>query len=634
MTTDTLTLDRHELEEHLNGANPGTLLASLVTLTADCKRYERLAKALTYRSGAAGITSILPKQEWSELRAWALEVLTQPMAQAADTTDLSDDLFARLCSTLVGFEVAETSAPFLRAQGGFTPFVENVPRTRKAPSGFKIAIIGAGMSGIAMAVAAQHRGIDYMILERGDDVGGVWQQNTYPGVGVDTPSAFYSFSFEINPDWTHPFPEGDQYLRYLARIADKYAVRERVRFGAEVEALEWEGGQSRWAITYSTSEGRVTTHANAVVSAAGYLTCPQFPDVDGMATFTGDSWHSSQWRHDVDLTGRRVAVVGTGCTSVQVVDAIADQAANITVFQRQPHWVVPSAGKEGYSEAHRWLTNNIPSYAQWVRLLAFLPSSDVNYEVSRYDETWASEHDLSISRTNDELLQVCLAYLNETFDDRPDLKAQLTPSFAPWGKRIIRDPGRYFDTLKKESTALATAGIKQIVPDGIIDGNGVLHDVDVIVYATGFNLNYLSQWTIKGADGTDLGEVWRDRPVAYNGCLVPKFPNLFITSGPNASPGHGAGHTFMVETVVQYITESLQTLFDKNAASIEVTERAHSKWRDEIDTALADSVWVRETGATTYYRNAAGDVVLANPFRFEDSWARLRRPNLDDVVLH
>src|SRR4051794_35395213 len=563
-------------------ADPALLLASVVSITGDTARAGELTPHLTYGVRNMAISSQLPADPRAQLDEWAVEVLSDLEAyRDRDPLALDDDTFRELAQALIGLPVAADSLPFLREQGGFVTFVPTVARTKKAPEDFKVAIIGAGMAGISMAVAAQHAGFDFEVLEKNPGVGGVWWQNRYPGIGVDTHSKYYSLSFDINPEWTHSYPEGNEFREYLDRVARKFGVLDRFTFGAEVTELVWDEPSARWQITYLKDGRAVETSANAVVTAAGYLSRPQLPQVPGSESFRGVSFHSAQWDPSYDFAGKRVAVVGTGCTSVQIVDALAPTIESLTLIQRQPHWVVPSADKAGIPEAERWLLTNVPSYRQWARLHTFLVIGDVNYGMVRYDADWAADHDLSISAANDMGLQVAMGHLEASFSDRPDLIAKLKPDFAFMGKRPIRDPGTYYETLKKDTTEVVTSGLAEVTADGIVDGDGVLHEVDAIIYATGFALEFLSTWTIVGRDGVKLNQLWQDRPLAYLGCQVPGFPNLFVTSGPNANPSHGGGHNFCVEAVVHYVVECLQTLVETGARSIEPTPEALQRWAEE-----------------------------------------------------
>src|SRR5699024_9930311 len=318
----------------------------------------------------------------------------------------------------------------------------------------------------------------------------------------------------------------------------------------------------------------------------------------------------------------RVAIVGTGCTSVQIVDALAPKIESLVLFQRQPHWVLPPVVESRVPENERWMLMNVPSYSRWARLRKFIETGDINYPAVRFDEEWAATHELSISEANERGRLTAQAHLDASFADRPDLKEKLQPSFAFMAKRPVRDPGAYYSTIKKDSTTLVTTGLSGVTPEGPVDGDGVVHEVDVIVYATGFTLEYLRNLDVVGREGKKLAEVFGDTPEAYLGCQIPGFPNLFMTSGPNANPSHGGAHNFCVEAVVHYIVECLQTLVETEANSIEPTEEALAEWVRDVRETLADSIWMREARATTYYRNSKGDVLLASPFEMEDYWTR------------
>ena len=623
-----------DLHSIVNQASPALLLASIVSITGETSRISEFAPYITNSVIDFNPISEMPEDVHSRLVDWAFDVIADLDAYAdRDPLTIDDDSFVALASRLIGLPVERDQVAFVREQGGFDTFAPTVPRTKPVPAGFKVLIIGAGMAGIATAVAAHKAGFDFEVLEKNPGVGGVWWQNRYPGVGVDTHSRYYSLSFEINRAWTNSHPQGDEFREYLGDVAEKHGVLAGFTFNAEVKQLVWDDEAGLWHATYVKDGTEHRTSAAAVVTAAGYLTRPMLPNVPGIDSFEGASFHSAEWDDDYDFTDKTVAVIGTGCTSVQIVDSLAPQINSLKLFQRQPHWVFPQAGDSTVPEPERWLLMNVPTYAEWARVMQYIMTGDINYANVRYDAAWAAEHELSISEANDRGLQVALSYLETTFADRPDLLEKMKPNFAFMAKRPIRDPGTYYETLKKDTTEVVASGLVEVRPEGPVDGDGNLHEVDAIVYATGFSLEYLSHWTIIGREGKKLSDVFGDTPMAYLGCQVPGFPNLFITSGPNANPSHGGAHNFCVEAVVHYVIESLQTLIEKDARSIEPTQDAQEAWAREVRERLADSVWVRETRATTYYRNAKGDVLLANPLPMEEYWDRLRQPKLEDMRL-
>ena len=334
-----------------------------------------------------------------------------------------------------------------------------------------------------------------------------------------------------------------------------------------------------------------------------------------------------------DLAGKKVAVIGAGCTAVQIVDACVDEVEHLTVFQRQPHWVAPRKRlTDDVPDHRRYLGTHLPYYAKWHRLKSYWGTADNNYKVILQDPEWAAEH-LSISAANDVLLQLCLGYIDRMFGAGSELAKKVTPDFAPYGKRIIRDPGGYYAALTRDHVDVEAAEPAEINARGIVTTDGRQIDLDVSIYATGYHLDFLSTVDIRGRDGRKLAEEWGDSPRAYRGGTVPGFPNLFITSAPNYSPGHGAGANFSMEVLAHYIIECLQLMALRDATTIEVTREAFESYVDGIDDAMSRTVWCHTPNAHTYYRSGSGRVVVATPFRLVDLWQQHRAPIEEDFVL-
>ncbi len=624
--------DVDELRANLRQADPGVLVAVLAQLTGDPAVVDRFAPRITYVPDPPEQAGATDPVTAARLIEEIVAALREPRrADAVPADDL--DLFTRVAPVALGGEIGPEYLQLLLEQGGFQPSQPVLPRTAKLPADFRVVIIGAGIAGITAALACAEAGIDYQIVERNDEVGGTWYTTTYPGIGVDTPSAYYSLSREINGDWSSYYPQGAEYQAYLVSVADKNGLRRHTRFGTEVEALWWEEQRQQWRIHSVAPDGtRDVSYANVVIPAAGYLNRPRWPDLPGRETFSGTSLHSARWDRTLDLTGRRVAIIGAGCTAVQIVDACVDQVAHLTVFQRQPHWVAPRRRASDDVPAYRrWLGTRLPYYANWVRLKSYWGTSDNNYPVILHDEQWAAEH-LSISPANDVLLQMCLDYIDRVFGAGSELARKITPDFAPYGKRIIRDPGGYYAALAREHVDVEASEPALVNEAGIVTEDGRQIDLDVIIYATGYYLDFLSTVDIRGRGGKKLAEEWGDSPRAYRGGMVPGFPNLFISSAPNYSPGHGAGHNFGVEVMVHYVMECLQLMALRKAASMEVTQRAYEDYVDRIDATMAGTVWRHTPSAHTYYRSG-GRIVIAFPYRLVDFWRDHRAPVEEDLKL-
>lgn len=631
-TADAQVLDPEELRANLREADAGVLVAVLAQLTGDLAVIERFASKISYVPDPPEQAGVTDAETRAVLVDAVVTALRSPRPAGAPAAD-DPDLFARIAPVALGAEVGGEYLELLLEQGGFHPSQPILPRTAKLPDGFKVVIIGAGIAGLAAALECADAGIDYEIIDRNDEVGGTWYTAVYPGIGVDTPSAYYSLSRDINGDWSSYYPQGGEYQAYLQSVATKNGLREHTRFGTEIEALWWDEDRKQWQVHAVGRDGtRDVSYADVVIPAAGYLNRPRWPELDGRDSFTGVSIHSAQWDPNLDLTGKKVAIIGAGCTAVQIVDACVDQVEHLTVFQRQPHWVAPRKRlTDDVPESRRWLNTHVPYFANWNRLKSFWGTADNNYPVIVRDPDWAAEH-LSISPANDVLLQMCLEYIDRVFGAGSELAKKVTPDFAPYGKRIIRDPGGYYAALAKPHVDVEAAEPARVNETGIVTADGRQIDLDVIVYATGYYLDFLSTVDIRGRDGIKLSDVWGDSPSAYRGGTVPGFPNLFISSAPNYSPGHGAGHNFGVEVMVHYIMECLALMALRGAKTIEVTPRAFTDYVNEIDEAMANTVWCHTPTAHTYYRSG-GRIVTAFPFRLIDVWQSHRVPVETDFDL-
>jgi 4-hydroxyacetophenone monooxygenase len=626
-------LDPDELRANLHQADPGVLVAVLAQLTGDHGVVDRFAPKITHVPDPPELAGTTDPVTAAAIVEAVVAAVRSPRPAATVPSD-DRNLFARIAPVALGGSVGAEYLPLLLEQGGFRPSQPVLPRTAKLPKGFRVAIIGAGIAGMTAALACADAGIDYQIFDRNEEVGGTWYTTTYPGIGVDTPSAYYSLSRDINGDWSSYYPLGAEYQAYLVSVADKNNLRQHTRFGIEVEALWWDDERRQWQIrAVGTAGARDVSYANVVIPAAGYLNRPRWPNLDGVGEFSGIEIHSAQWDSDLDLTGKRVGIIGAGCTAVQIVDACVDQVAHLTVFQRQPHWVAPRRrASDDVPDYQRWLGTRLPYYANWLRLKSFWGTADNNYPVILHDSDWAAEH-LSISPANDGLLQLCLDYINRVFGAGSELARKVTPDFAPYGKRIIRDPGGYYAALARDHVDVEASEPARVAEEGIVTVDGRQIDLDVIIYSTGYHLDFLSTVDIRGCDGRKLADEWGDNPRAYRGGTVPGFPNMFISSAPNYSPGHGAGHNFGVEVMVHYVMECLQLMALRHASIMEVTQRAYEEYVAKIDAAMAGTVWCHTPSAHTYYRSGRGRIVISFPYRLVDVWHSHRVPVEEDFEL-
>lgn len=638
-----------ELRTHLRAAASNQLLLAAVHVTRDPSLLDR------YEDKVAGdsligttLNSPVQKQDSPEARAELIELLVHALSSEDQpdyytVEDLKElGLLGRMSDLAAGLPVADSHLNMNLEQSGFVPDQRAVTPTRTPPRTLNLAIIGAGMTGLDAAVKAADRGFEFEVFEAESGVGGLWWSQSYPGVAVDTPSMFYSLSWEVTPDWSRSYPLGEEYRAYLTDIASKYELTDRLHFNSEVTRMTWLDTEQVWELTVFSADDHTsrTVRAAAVVTGAGHLNRPKYPDVKGRESFEGDSLHTARWR-EVELTGKRVAVVGVGAAGVQVISSVAAQVEHLTVFQRQAHWISPNRLGDGVvDESERWLRRHLPYYLQWSRLATFAQVNAFSHTMNIVDEEWFKDHPLSISQVNDAMMQISLGYINESFGEGSELARKLTPDFAFGGKRPVRDPGDftkggYYYALSQPHVDLVTSALTRVVPEGVVTADGTLVELDVIIWATGMTLDWLSPIQIVGRDGVTLNEVWADNnPRTYLGGTVPGFPNLFVNDGPNTGVATGgAGHNFMTETVDHFIFECLQLIVEHGATSIEVTKEAHDAHNDLIEETMLGLIWSHERGADTYYSNQAGRIILPSPFPADVFWEMSQKPDPSKFVL-
>lgn len=450
----------------------------------------------------------------------------------------------------------------------------------------RIAVIGAGFAGIGAAIrlrAAGHH--DFLVFDRGDEVGGTWRDNSYPGCACDVPSHLYSFSFARNPGWSRSFSPQPEIWAYLRRCADEHGVRPHLRLGHEVHAAAWDAEAQLWRI--DTSHGAYT--AQVLVAAGGPLTEPSIPDLPGLADFRGETFHSARWRHDLDLTGRRVAVIGTGASAIQFVPQIAPRVGALTLFQRTPAWVLPRRDRP-ISAVERRLFRSAPlthrllrAGVYWGRELqatAFLRPA-----LMRFGQAMARRH------------------LRRSVAD-PVLRERLTPSYTMGCKRVLLS-NDFYPALDRANVDLVTEPITRVTADGVVTADGREHPADTLVFGTGFHVTDLPMaQTIRGADGRTLAEHWAGGMYAFRGAAVTGFPNLFLLLGPNTGLGHNSV-VFMIECQLTYLLGALRHLDTTGVAAIEPRPDAQRAYNAALDRAMDGTVWT-SGGCRSWYLDANG----------------------------
>ncbi|MDX6253337.1 MAG: hypothetical protein QOF10_6697 [Kribbellaceae bacterium] len=479
----------------------------------------------------------------------------------------------------------------------------------------EVAIIGSGFAGLCMGIKLRQAGYeDFVILEKADRLGGTWRDNTYPGCACDVPSYLYSFSFEQNPNWTRMFAPWDEILAYLEHCAAKYGIADKIRYGAEVTEAAFDESTGRWTVLVNGGE---TIDARALVAGVGNLHQPKFPDLPGLDSFAGRTFHSSQWDHDQDLTGRRVAVIGTGASAIQFVPRIAEQVDHLDVFQRTPPWITPKPDRT-IGPRERTLHARFPAGQRAIRNLIYwgLEARGLgftgNAKLMKGLELQAKRH------------------LRKQVTD-PVLRAKLTPAYQIGCKRLLQS-NDYYPALARDNVDLATTPITRVTPTGVITADGVEHECDTIVLGTGFEISgNLTRIGLLGRDGVDLADAWkRDGIGAHLGIAVAGYPNLFLLVGPNTALGHSS-MVFMIEAQVRYVMQALDLLRQRTGSYVEVREEAQDRFVSEVQDQLGDTVW--QSGCNSWYLDAQGRNSTIWPEFTVSYWRRTRRLDPADFVV-
>ncbi|HZR85905.1 MAG TPA: NAD(P)/FAD-dependent oxidoreductase [Bradyrhizobium sp.] len=579
---------------------------------------------------AAGV----PADIQDKIRAAVVELFAHGKPEPV-ITDPGDELMLRMMRACLGENVASEYAPLMREEMGF---VRREARWSRPPSDQALAqhhvlIVGAGVCAIALAVALGHLGIRYTIVEKNAELGGTWYINRYPGCSVDTPNHSYSYSFGPRNAWTRYFCQREELLDYLKKVASEYGIRKHLRLNTQLISSRWDERKRRWISTLNTKDGEETVESAVLVSAIGQLNDPSRAHFAGEEDFRGVILHSALWSDKITTEGKRVAVIGTGATAMQLVPTIADRVASLTVFQRSAQWARPVKGySDPITQGAQWLLAHLPFYVQWYRFNMFWRYGDGLLPFLRKDPAWPHPA-RAVNKGNDRHREELTDFILSELKDRPDLIKKCVPSYPPYGKRILLDNG-WFRTLTKPNVELVTEGIDRFTPDGILTTDGKQRPFDIIVVATGFKVTEMAaRLNITGRDGKTLREKWADdNPTAYLGLTVPGFPNLFCMLGPNSGPAHGGSVIFQSECQSRYITSCMVEMIERRIAAIDVRQDVHDDHIRKVDVEHEAMIWTHP-GMTTYYRNKSGRVFSAMPWRFVDYWAMTHEADLNHYQL-
>ncbi|WP_308211518.1 flavin-containing monooxygenase [Actinomadura rupiterrae] len=479
---------------------------------------------------------------------------------------------------------------------------------------YKVVIVGTGFSGLCMAIGLKKAGVhDFVILEKADEVGGTWRENTYPGCACDIMSLLYSYSFEPKADWSRMFPKQRELLQYIKDIVEKYDLRQHIRFNTEVVGAEYEDEADTWRVLVNGDE---PVRGRALVSAMGPLHQPNIPDLPGLASFEGKVFHSAEWDHDYDLTGKRVAVIGTGASAIQFVPQIAKKVGSMTVFQRTPPWIIPKPDR-AISGVERALFRRVPGVQRAYRNGIYL-----------------LQESFVLGFKNPRLLKIAStlakAHLNRQVAD-PELRRKLTPDYTMGCKRTLVSSD-YYPALTRPNVELTTAGIERVRPGSVVAEDGREYEVDAIILGTGFHVTDAFEHAhIVGRGGLKIQDAWQDGIEAHLGVTVAGFPNLFLLLGPNSGLGHNS-MIFIIEAQVRHALQCLRLMDATGSRTIAVRRGAQDRFNAWVQRKSEGAVWVAG-GCTSWYLDRDGVNRAAWPASTANYWLRTRRLDPASFVL-
>jgi 4-hydroxyacetophenone monooxygenase len=598
--------------------------AALATLlgTADKRS---LAATTVHLAGDPG--AIPDVRDAEDVISRAVEVIWPYISSGRSVLPPSEEVLQAAMELAVGHSLDPSYRSVAREQMGIGPAPQ--PERLASKSSLSVTIIGAGVAGISAALKLHEIGISNIsIYEKLDGPGGTWRQNTYPGCRVDTPSILYSFSFSSKYPWREHFSRQPDLLAYLEAIVADSDLANHFHYGSTVESIIWDENSLKWAVAVRDADGVTVVHrACVVIGATGILSVPKYPQIPGRERFRGPAFHSARWDRGVDLQGLRVAVLGTGASANQIVPAVAPVAAEVLVYQRQPHWIMshPQYGKE-IKGTERQLIDQVPGYREWYRFRQFWILGDSGHPMLKFDQDWPYP-ERATNELSDRFRILLTNYLESQLDGRDDLARALLPDYPVFTKRMIIDNG-WFRALQRDNVRLISAPVEQMTETSIVTREGS-EDIDVVVFATGFQTDsVLHGIGIRGRDDTDIRKKMDDRPEGYRGMVIAKCPNLFVLPGPNGVPLHGGSHMFFAECQAHYVVETVRYLVENHYSSFEVKSQALEEFVHDTRLELSETVWAR-TEVDNWYRGSRDYVTVPSPYRIVDLWSGTRRVEPD-----
>lgn len=615
------------------------LLCSLVHMTGDPSwvREQELRVLPSSSDYQCGLTP----DEQAEIRRRALPVIAAYRDRGCEPVPLELELLLEMMSFLalkpLEGRIAGLMFEDMQFEGADSRAItwgDEIPDDVKATS--PVVVIGCGESGILAGIRLSQAGLPFTIVDKNEGPGGTWWENRYPGARVDVGSHQYCYSFEPSDHWSEYYCQQPELRDYFADVVEKYGLRPHCRFGTTVTEVTWDETSQRWRVEVRNPDGTPDVlDAMFVVSAVGSLNLPHLPDIPGMDTFAGPWFHSARWPEDLDIRGSRFALIGAGASGFQIAPSIADDVAQLTIYQRTAQWMFPNpVYRTQVPPGDRWALRHLPFYARWFRFMMTYPGIATGTAPYKIDPDFPDDDGLAINEGNAKRREQLEAWIRSNLEGRPDLIEKSIPDYPAMGKRILQDDGFWLRALRKPNVELVRTGIDRIVPDGVITVDGTKREADIICYATGFRHNdFLAPMTVTGRGGVSLREQWGDEPTAYLGVTVPNFPNLFCLYGPGTNLAHSSSLFFHSEFQMSYAMEAIRLVLTSGARSVEVRRDVHDRYVEWHQREISQLVWAHPSIKHSHYKNPAGKVFTLSPWPIDQYWELTRELDPDDYVL-
>ena len=621
-----MNISKQTLERALDSASFPVIAALLVHFTGDISILDKLPKPNQVVLGET--QGFLTHKDKQIIKNIALKEIGRFFSNSAfdDIYIPSNEELNEMMNFIVGEEVSSDYVPMMLGDLNITTHTSK-PNFLATKSNLEVLIIGAGMSGILAAIKLAEIGIKYKIYEKNNDLGGTWYENQYPGSRVDIANHFYSYSFEENHQWSEHFSRQPELLDYFKKCFHKYDIQKNTYFETQVTDMKFDELNQEWSVNSICHGEKKTESISIVISCVGQLNQPKVPEINGLKKFQGNMFHSSQWPNFDVISGKKVAVVGTGASAFQIVPSIAKSCKELTIFQRSPPWMFPNPQyHEEVDDGKKWLLKNLPFYSRWYRFLLFYPGSDQLLDSLFIDPAWKVRSD-SINQKNDAMRELFTAAMLGQISDQ-SLVDKVIPDYPPFGKRMLQDNGAWLQALHLPNVTLLSEGVECISSKGVVSSGKEL-EFDTIIFATGFRAqDFFSPINIDGGSGS-YDKIYGDSPRSYLGITFSSMPNFFAMYGPGTNLAHAGSIIFNSECQINYICSAIKYMLSNNFKVIRVKPEIEKQYQDRFDKRHEKMVW-QHSKVSSWYQNSKGKVVTTSPWRLVEYWNWTNKFNQDD----